>query len=55
MTTTGSNGRAAEFRAWAEAVATRYGYAVEFRPVGAEDAVLGAPTQLALFRREAAA
>ncbi len=44
-----------EFRAWAADVAERYGYAVEFRPVGAEDAVLGAPTQLALFRREAAA
>lgn len=41
-----------EFRAWAEAVGTRHGYAVEFRPVGMEDAVLGPPTQLALFRRE---
>ena len=45
----------AEFRAWADATASRYGYIVEFRPVGAEDAALGAPTQLALFRREAAA
>ncbi len=45
----------AEFRAWADAVAARHGYAVEFRPVGAEDAVLGAPTQMALLRREASA
>jgi 3' terminal RNA ribose 2'-O-methyltransferase Hen1 len=42
-----------EFRAWASAVADRQGYAVEFRSVGAEDAVLGSPTQLALFRRGA--
>ncbi|WP_349428897.1 3' terminal RNA ribose 2'-O-methyltransferase Hen1 [Microbacterium sp. LWS13-1.2] len=44
-----------QFRAWANDVASRYGYGVEFRPVGVEDAALGAPTQLALFRREAAA
>lgn len=44
-----------EFREWADGVAARHGYAVECRPVGAEDAVLGAPTQLALFRREVAA
>lgn len=45
----------AEFREWADGVAARNGYRVEYRPVGAEDAVLGAPTQLALFRREEAA
>ncbi|MCM3695276.1 3' terminal RNA ribose 2'-O-methyltransferase Hen1 [Microbacterium oleivorans] len=45
----------AEFRAWAEAVAGRHGYAVEFRPVGEADADRGAPTQLALFRKEAGA
>lgn len=44
----------AQFRDWAEGVAVRHGYLVEYRPVGSEDAVLGAPTQLALFRREAA-
>ncbi len=44
-----------QFRAWAGGVASRHGYTVEFRPVGAEDAAFGAPTQLALFRREAAA
>ncbi|MFE4467232.1 3' terminal RNA ribose 2'-O-methyltransferase Hen1 [Leifsonia sp. NPDC056824] len=45
----------AELAAWAGAVADRYGYRVEFRPVGEPDAVLGPPTQLALFRKEAAA
>lgn len=44
----------AEFAAWSDAVAARTGYAVERRPVGEEDARLGAPTQLALFRREEA-
>ncbi|MFJ6678295.1 3' terminal RNA ribose 2'-O-methyltransferase Hen1 [Microbacterium sp. NPDC091382] len=44
-----------EFRAWAEAVGARHGYAVEFRPVGEADADRGAPTQLALFRKEVAA
>ncbi|MFT2015648.1 3' terminal RNA ribose 2'-O-methyltransferase Hen1 [Streptomyces sp. 796.1] len=38
-----------EFRAWADAVALRYGYGVEFRPVGPDDPEVGAPTQLALF------
>lgn len=44
-----------QFHEWAGAIATRYGYGVEFRPVGVQDAALGAPTQLALFRREASA
>lgn len=44
-----------QFRTWADAVAARYGYSTEFRAVGVEDATLGAPTQLALFRREVAA
>ncbi|GAA2449321.1 3' terminal RNA ribose 2'-O-methyltransferase Hen1 [Streptomyces macrosporus] len=38
-----------EFRAWARGVAERYGYAVEFRPVGDDDPEVGPPTQLALF------
>ncbi|MFD5389661.1 3' terminal RNA ribose 2'-O-methyltransferase Hen1 [Streptomyces sp. NPDC127074] len=42
-----------EFRAWAEQVAERHGYAVEFRPVGPQDPELGPPTQLALFRMAA--
>ena len=45
----------AEFAAWAGAVGGRYGYRVEFRAVGEADPLLGPPTQLALFRKEAAA
>ncbi|MFH0901779.1 MAG: methyltransferase, partial [Pseudomonadota bacterium] len=39
----------AEFAAWSNRVAARYGYAVRFLPVGAEDAMVGAPTQMAVF------
>ncbi len=42
-----------EFGGWATAVGRRHGYRVEFREVGEAHEVLGAPTQLALFRREA--
>jgi 2-polyprenyl-3-methyl-5-hydroxy-6-metoxy-1,4-benzoquinol methylase len=42
-----------QFRAWAEAVAARYGYTVAFRPVGPDDPATGPPTQLAVFRRPA--
>ncbi|GAA3214473.1 hypothetical protein GCM10020256_15350 [Streptomyces thermocoprophilus] len=41
----------AEFRTWAEAVAARHGYAVEFRPVGPDDPEVGPPTQMAVFTR----
>lgn len=41
----------AEFWAWAEAVAGRFGYSVRFLPVGEEDPQLGAPTQMAVFVR----
>jgi 3' terminal RNA ribose 2'-O-methyltransferase Hen1 len=40
-----------EFGAWADGVAERYGYAVQRRPVGADDAEVGAPTQMAVFSR----
>jgi 3' terminal RNA ribose 2'-O-methyltransferase Hen1 len=40
-----------EFQSWATIVAERFGYAVEFAPVGAEDPELGAPTQMGVFRR----
>ncbi|MFF7458996.1 3' terminal RNA ribose 2'-O-methyltransferase Hen1 [Kitasatospora sp. NPDC008115] len=40
----------AEFRDWADRVAAAYGYTVDIRPVGPQDAEVGAPTQLALFR-----
>jgi 3' terminal RNA ribose 2'-O-methyltransferase Hen1 len=42
----------AEFRAWAENVATRFGYSVRFVPIGPEDAALGAPTQMGVFARD---
>ena len=45
----------AELATWAQAVALRHGYRVSFRSIGAEDADLGSPTQLALFEREASA
>ncbi|MBI2922091.1 MAG: 3' terminal RNA ribose 2'-O-methyltransferase Hen1 [Planctomycetes bacterium] len=40
-----------DFRAWAERVASRAGYQVRILPVGPEDAVVGAPTQMAVFSR----
>ncbi len=40
-----------EFRDWAEGVARRYGYGVRFLPIGPEDEVLGAPTQMAVIER----
>ena len=39
----------AEFQSWADAVAARRGYAVRYLPIGEEDPLLGAPTQMALF------
>ncbi|MEW2131755.1 3' terminal RNA ribose 2'-O-methyltransferase Hen1 [Streptomyces sp. NPDC005435] len=41
----------AEFRAWADQVAQRHGYTVEFRAVGPDDPEVGPPTQLALFQQ----
>ncbi|MGW2647422.1 3' terminal RNA ribose 2'-O-methyltransferase Hen1 [Streptomyces sp. NPDC001393] len=38
-----------EFRGWAQAVAERHGYDVEFAPVGPDDPEVGPPTQMALF------
>ena len=42
----------AEFAAWATSTAARSGYAVEFMPIGPEDPLLGAPSQMAVFTRE---
>jgi 3' terminal RNA ribose 2'-O-methyltransferase Hen1 len=39
----------AEFRAWADAVAARHGYAVRFSDIGDADEKLGAPTQMGVF------
>ncbi|WP_455351977.1 3' terminal RNA ribose 2'-O-methyltransferase Hen1 [Streptomyces sp. SYSU K217416] len=44
----------AEFRQWAESVARRHGYGVEFVPVGPDDPEVGPPTQMAVFSSEAA-
>jgi 3' terminal RNA ribose 2'-O-methyltransferase Hen1 len=42
-----------EFTQWAENVAEKFGYTVRTQPVGPEDAVLGAPTQIGVFTRTA--
>jgi 3' terminal RNA ribose 2'-O-methyltransferase Hen1 len=42
-----------EFQAWANRVASERGYGVSFLPIGEEDAALGPPTQMAIFRRAA--
>ncbi len=42
-----------QFRDWAEATATSHGYTVRYLSVGDEDAEVGAPTQMAVFRRAA--
>jgi len=41
----------AAFQAWALGVASRFGYAVRFEPIGDEDPAVGAPTQMAVFTR----
>jgi len=40
-----------EFQAWAASICSRFGYAARFLPIGSEDAVLGSPTQMAIFTR----
>ncbi|OWK45597.1 3' terminal RNA ribose 2'-O-methyltransferase Hen1 [Fimbriiglobus ruber] len=40
-----------EFHEWATAVATRFGYAVRFLPVGPEHPEYGSPTQMGVFER----
>ena len=40
-----------QFQAWATAVSERFGYAVGFQPIGAEDPEVGPPTQMAVFSR----
>ena len=41
----------AQFAEWADGVAGRHGYAVTYSGIGPEDADLGTPTQMAVFRR----
>jgi 3' terminal RNA ribose 2'-O-methyltransferase Hen1 len=42
-----------EFQSWAQRAATAYGYTVRYLPVGADDPEVGAPTQMAVFRKVA--
>jgi 3' terminal RNA ribose 2'-O-methyltransferase Hen1 len=44
----------AEFHAWVDGVAGRFGYSARIDPVGEADATLGAPSQMAVFERGAA-
>jgi 3' terminal RNA ribose 2'-O-methyltransferase Hen1 len=45
----------AEFATWAQSVTERFGYSVELLPLGAEIEGIGAPSQMAIFRRESEA
>ena len=40
-----------QFQEWAKRAAGRFAYTVTFVPIGPEDAELGPPTQMAMFRR----
>ena len=40
-----------QFRDWAERISRTYNYEVRYLPVGPEDSVVGAPTQMAVFER----
>lgn len=40
-----------EFESWAGGVANRFGYTVRHLAIGAEDAIVGAPTQMGVFTR----
>jgi 3' terminal RNA ribose 2'-O-methyltransferase Hen1 len=40
----------AEFQDWAQLIASRHSYTVEFEAIGDLDAVLGSPTQMAIFK-----
>ncbi|MCA9958156.1 MAG: hypothetical protein KC443_03925, partial [Anaerolineales bacterium] len=41
----------AEFQTWATNVAETYGYTFSISPIGPEDEVVGAPSQMAVFTR----
>jgi hypothetical protein len=42
-----------EFREWSNRMAARFGYNVRFLPVGPEDSLVGPPTQMVVFERNA--
>ena len=39
-----------QFQTWANGIGERFGYTVEFKAVGDEDKLVGAPTQMGVFR-----
>jgi 3' terminal RNA ribose 2'-O-methyltransferase Hen1 len=41
----------AEFQEWSSRVADRFNYQVQFLPIGPEDPMVGAPTQMGVFSR----
>lgn len=41
-----------QFKNWSEEIGRRHGYEVRFLPVGPEDANVGAPTQMGVFKRK---
>ena len=41
----------AEFERWGAKIGERFGYAVHYQPLGPEDPVLGAPSQMGVFKR----
>ena len=43
----------AEFESWGNAIGSRFGYAVRYLPLGPEDTEVGAPSQMAIFERQA--
>ncbi len=43
----------AEFASWGSRLGERFGYTVRYLPLGPEDAALGAPSQMAIFERQA--
>jgi 3' terminal RNA ribose 2'-O-methyltransferase Hen1 len=44
----------AQFESWAGGVAGHFGYQARFLPIGPEDSVVGAPTQMAILSRQTA-
>jgi len=45
----------ADFAAWGDDIAATHGYSASYTPLGPPDAALGAPSQMAVFRRVSAA
>jgi hypothetical protein len=41
----------AEFQTWVDGVTNRFGYTARIEPIGEQDEVLGAPSQMAVFER----